>query len=131
MTPPVVPQTLSQPTFPVYAPPPVPNSPNQHIYNPFLHERKYIQAPLDNRKQWQRQMNFELQSLKEIMGLMRFLIGFKYLSKFIILLEFLLILTSRLPFLDFKTLFGGDSYAYNVNSWGNYKLLLGVIFEWD
>lgn len=76
-------------------------------------------------------MNFELQSLKEIMGLMRFLIGFKYLSKFINVLEFLLILMSRLPFLDFETMFGGDSYAYNVNSWGNYKLLLGVIFKWD
>lgn len=59
MTPQIVPpHTLPPLTFPTYAPP------DQQVYNPFINERNYLQAPLDNGKQWRSRIKFELPEFK-------------------------------------------------------------------
>lgn len=43
-------QSLPPAIFLSHTPPLVLNPHDQQVYNPFLHERNYIQAPLDDRK---------------------------------------------------------------------------------
>lgn len=125
----VVPQSLPPAIFLAHAPL-VPNPHDQQVYNPFLHERNYVQAPLDHSKHCQSIMKFELPEFKGNYGTDKVLdwiqIAEQVLRSVGVPHACVKVVMSRL--LNTATVWWRDPYAFNVNTKVNYKLLLGVIF---